>query len=241
MNGRAIESSLKRDLRRLFRSMDFVSRHPAMKRDGPDAERFAEIYQQLGVAWEFLAMQCQHRDGWRKCRDKTFACKVCGLLRGTKDPWLLLPREGMKTIGRRVSPKSKRTFPNRKMATVVNDTIHFHGTRLNVEVLNEHRFTSRWIRKRDWTIAADRLVHLEEGGVEVHFDTNLVTVELREHRKGDMPPYTHFIWELPRKFLKSFPVMLQFDKYRRFTGVVIFKPQAEPMHRRNRQIGRKHS
>jgi hypothetical protein len=31
--------------------------------------------------------------------------------------------------------------------------------------------------------------------------------------------------ELPRKFLKKFPVMLEFDKRRRFTGLVIFKPQ----------------
>ena len=42
--------------------------------------------------------------------------------------------------------------------------------------------------------------------------------------RGEMPPYSHFVWELPRKLLKHFPVMLQFDKRRRFTGLVIFKP-----------------
>jgi hypothetical protein len=39
-----------------------------------------------------------------------------------------------------------------------------------------------------------------------------------------MPPYSHLVGELPRKFLKEFPVMLQFDQRRRFTGLVIFKP-----------------
>jgi hypothetical protein len=217
-------SQLQHDLRRLLRSMDFVSRHPALKRDTAEARHFAEIYQQLGLAWEFLALQCSHRGGWRKLRDGKSACKACGLIRGTKEQWLLLPRDGKKTIGYRAKPNSKRTFPNRKSATVVNDTIDFHGAKLNVEVLNPHRSGPRWFRKHDWTIAADRLVRLEEGGVDVRFDSHLVTVELRKHRRGEMPPYSHFVWELPRNLLKKFPVMLQFDKSRRFTGLVIFKP-----------------
>jgi len=61
-------TQLKRDLRRVLRSMDFVSRHPALKRDTAEARRFAKIYQQLGLAWEFLALQCTHRGGWRKTR-----------------------------------------------------------------------------------------------------------------------------------------------------------------------------
>jgi len=215
-------SQLQPDLRRLFRSMDFVARHPALKRDTTEARRLAEIYQQLGLAWEFLALQCSHRGGWRKLRDGKSACKVCGLIRGTKVQWLLLPHDGKKNIGRRALPNSKHTFPNCRAATVVNDTIDFHGAKLNVEVLNEHR--SRFFGKHDWTIAADRLVRLEEGGVDVRFDSHLVTVELRKHKYGEMPPYSHFISELPRKLLKNFPVMLQFDKRRRFTGLVIFKP-----------------
>ena len=222
MNSKSAEASLRRDLRRLVRSLDFVSRHPALKRDSAEGRRFSEIYQQLGLAWEFLALQCKHRGGWRKLRDGKSACKVCGLIRGAKEQWRLLPSDGNKTIGRRALPNSKRTFPNRQAATVVNDTIDFHRAKLNVEVLNGHR--SRFFRKHDWTIAADRLVRLEEGGIEVHFDSHLVTVELRKHRRGEMPPYSHFAWELPRKFLKRFPVILQFDKRRRFTGLVIFKP-----------------
>ena len=227
MNGNAAESNLKRDLRGLLRSMDFVSRHPAMKRDDAEAKRFAEIYQQLGMAWELLALQCGHRSGWRKGRDGRLTCKACGFVRGATEPWLLHPREGAKTIGRRAAPNSKRTFPNRKTATIVNDAIDFHGATLSVEVLNQHRSNSRWFRQHDWTIAADRLVRLEESGVEVRFDTHLVSVALRKHKKGGMPPYSHFVWELPNRLLKKFPVMLQFGKNRRFTGLVIFKPQSK--------------
>jgi len=150
---------------------------------------------------------------------------VCGLIRETKEQWLLLPRDGKKTVGCRALPNSKRTFPNRKAATVVNDTIEFHGAKLNVEVLNPHRSNRRWFRKHGWTIAADRLVQLEEGGIEVRFDSHLVTVELRKHKRGEMPPYSHFVSELQRKLLKNFPVMLQSDQRRRFTGLVVFKPE----------------
>jgi hypothetical protein len=111
MNNKSAESNLKRDLRRLLRSMDFVSRHPALKRGGPETGRFADIYQQLGMAWEFLALQCRHRSGWRKRRDATSVCNVCGLVRGAQETWLLLPRTGKKTIGRRAMPNSRRTFP----------------------------------------------------------------------------------------------------------------------------------
>jgi hypothetical protein len=84
MNSSSTEATLKRDLRRLFRSMDFVSQHPALKREDREAKRFAEIYQQLGLAWEFLAMQCRHRSGWCKSHEGKFVCKVCGLIRGAK-------------------------------------------------------------------------------------------------------------------------------------------------------------
>jgi len=221
------KAQLRRDRHRLLRSLDFVARHPALKRDTAEARRLAEIYQQLGLAWEFLALQCTHRGGWRKLRDGKSACKICGTIRGVKERWLLLPSDEKKTIGRRALPNSKRTFSNRKAGTVVNDTIEFHGAKLNVEVLNQHRSNSRWLRGRDWTIAGDRLVRLEESGIEVRFDSHFVGVKLKKHKRGEMPPYSHFVSELPRKLLKKFPVMLQFDKRRRFTGLVIFKPHIQ--------------
>ena len=156
--------------------------------------------------------------------------------------WSLDPNGGKKIIGRRSLPNSKRTFPNRKAGTVVNDTIDFHGAKLNVEVLNPHRSTWRWFRKHDWTIAADRLVRVQEGGVEVRFDSCFVNVELRKHKLGEMPPYSHFVGELPRKFLKKFPVMLQFDQRRRFTGLIIFRPDREALDgRRSGSAGRRTS
>jgi len=93
-------AKLKRDLNQLFRSMDFVSRHPSLKRDSAQARRFAEIYQQLGLAWEFLALQCAHKSGWRKLREGKSACKICGTVRGAKEHWFLLPRDESK-IARR--------------------------------------------------------------------------------------------------------------------------------------------
>ena len=85
MNGRSTAAGLERELRQLFRSMDFVSRHAALKRSGPEAERLAEIYRQLGLAWELLALQCRRRGGWRKTREGKSACKVCGLIRGARE------------------------------------------------------------------------------------------------------------------------------------------------------------
>jgi hypothetical protein len=75
MNRRSTTADLNGKLRRLIRSMDFVARHPALKRAGPEAERLAEVYQQLGLAWEFLVLQCHHRSGWRRTRAGRSACK----------------------------------------------------------------------------------------------------------------------------------------------------------------------
>ena len=202
--------------------MDFISKHPALQRNSVQGRQFAAVYQQLGVAWDLLAMQCKHRGGWRRASNGKLACKI----RGSEEPWLLLPRNGRKSIGRRAMPISRRTFPSRKEATLVNDTIHFHGARLTVEVLNQHQSNFQGFRKHNWTIAADRLVNLKESGVEVRFSSGLITVQLRKHIRGEMPPYSHFVGELPRKFLKEFPVMLQFDKRNRFTGMVVFKPDS---------------
>ena len=94
MKRAAAQAILKRGLRRIFRSMDFVSRHASLKRGGKETKRFAEIYQQLGLAWEYLALHCRHRGGWRRVSEGKFVCKVCGLIRGAKEHWLLVPREG---------------------------------------------------------------------------------------------------------------------------------------------------
>jgi hypothetical protein len=78
MKRQAGGTGLKHEFRRLFRGMDFVSRHPAGKRDTVEARRFAEIYQQLGLAGEFLALQCDHPAGWKRTREKKRVCEIRG-------------------------------------------------------------------------------------------------------------------------------------------------------------------
>lgn len=51
MKGESSRARLKRELRRLLRSMDFVAQRLTGKgRPVANTERFAEIYQQLGLA-----------------------------------------------------------------------------------------------------------------------------------------------------------------------------------------------
>ena len=163
---------IRQELRQLMRSMDFLSRHPALDKPGREGHRLTEIYQQMGRVWEFLALQCHHRAGWRKLRDGERACKVCGTLQGVNERWLLLSRTGSKVIGSQTRPTTKSILPTRKAATVVKDRVSFHGARLSVEVLNPHK--SRLFRKHDISVAADRLVELQESGLICQWDDHTV-------------------------------------------------------------------
>ena len=108
-------------------------------------------------------MQCSHAEGWRKMRQGTLACKVCGTIRGAPERWVLVPRNGKKIIGRKRFPNSGGTFPDKKAATIVDDTIDFHGARLHVDVHNSYR--SRLCRRSelDISVAAERIVRVQEG------------------------------------------------------------------------------
>jgi hypothetical protein len=57
---------VRRDLRRLFRCMDQLAKHPALARSAHSAlsRMLGEVYQQFGLAWEFLGLQCRHWDGF---------------------------------------------------------------------------------------------------------------------------------------------------------------------------------
>jgi hypothetical protein len=215
-------SVLKRELRRLWRSMDFVSRNPALNdENSPESQIFAELYQQLGMLWEFLGLQCRHWDGYRKNRSGTMLCRICGKLRGADEYWLLLPRKGNKSIGSKTMPTSDETFPYKRAAVVLGDSINFHGVHLTVDVQNAYR--SRLL-DRDITIASDRIVHFEEGGVECMSDTHTLRIRLRARDQKSGLPYNAFPSELPRKLLKQFPILLEYDRHNRFVGVTIFKP-----------------
>ena len=202
--------------------MDFVSRHPALEKGGAEAERFAEIYQQLGLAWEFLARQCGHEDGFRKTRDGRAKCAVCGTFEDAATAPVLPPERGGKRIGRRLMPDSAKTFANKKAATLLDDAITFHGAKLRVTVQNAYR--TKLLGKMDVTIAADRLVRLDEGGVECGIDTHMIRLRLTPRKKGQAPPGAGFPWELSRAQLKRFPVLLESGEDGEFAGVTIFKP-----------------
>lgn len=215
-------TELKKELHRLWRSMDFVSGHPSLSDESsPESERFADLYQQLGALWEFLGLRCQHWEGFRRDRSGTALCRICGKVKERDEYWLLLPRKGHKRIGCKAMPTSKETFPHKKGAVVLNDSIDFHGAKLAVEVQNAHR--SRLL-DRDITIAADRIVRLVEDGMECTSDTHTLRVRLRARRPKAGPAYGAFPSELPRKLLKRFPILLEYDKQNRFVGVTIFRP-----------------
>ena len=217
-------SNLSQEFRRLYRTMTFVSRHPALSRRGKPAERFAEVYQQLGMLWEFLALQCGHAEGWRKTREGTSVCKTCGTVRNAAERWLLLPHHGRKVVGRRLFPNSRETFPNKRAASIVDDRIDFHGTKLAVSVHNAYR--SRLFRRegQEITIAADRIVRLHEDGIECWLDTHLVEIKVRKRMRSEPPAYHAFVSELPKRVLKRFPLLVGYNQKGEFVGVTIFKP-----------------
>lgn len=236
---KAGKSNLTREFKCLFRSMSFVSRHPSLNRRSPQAERLAEIYQQLGMLWEFLALQCRHAEGWRKAREGKLACKLCGTIRGAPERWVLLPRDGTKSIGRKLYPNSGETFPNKKAATIVDDTIDFHGATLNVAVQNAYRSRLFQRSKSDISIAADRIVRVQEGDIECWLDTHLAKLTLRKHKRGERPPYGALLFELPKRALKRFPILVEYDGRGKLVGVTIFRPNPPGRRRKTaRQAGR---
>ena len=61
-----MKNELKSELKRLFKSMDFINTHylNSPDADTKESEIFFGIYQQLGIAWEFLGLQCEHWEGY---------------------------------------------------------------------------------------------------------------------------------------------------------------------------------
>jgi len=168
---------LKKEFKKLFKSMDFISKR-FLGKEQPETKEFQiyfNIYQQLGLAWEFLGLQCEHWDGYRKTRDKKEACKICGKIKGTDDSYLLLDNK-QKVIGRKLMPNSKKTFENKKDATVLNDTIKFHGAAVSVDVHNSYK-SSLFGGRHDINIADERIVELKESGVICSVDQHIISVK----------------------------------------------------------------
>jgi hypothetical protein len=189
MKNVSTKQRLKSEIRQVMRSMDFVSAHPALGKGsrGREAERYAAIYQQLALAWEHLALQCRHWDGFKAKRGGTRCCPICGLVKGVKESWLLLPRNRRKIIGRMTRPTSTETFPNRKAASVLDDAIEFHGAKLQVKVANPCR--TDLFRNFPITVTAHRTVTLAEDGVECSVDGDMVRLRTGLRKPKTEPPY----------------------------------------------------
>ncbi len=223
MKKETVKQRLKREIAAVMRSMDFVSEHPSLAKGGRGREAvlYSGIYQQLALAWDHLALQCRHWDGFRKKRGGARCCPVCGLVEGVEEPWLLLSRRGTKSIGQRTRPTSAETFASKKAATVLDDAIVFHGATLQVEVANPYR--SDLFRDLPITVVAHRTVTLFEDGFECGIDEHMVRLRTEPRRPKAEPPFGAFLSELPRKTLKSFPVMVEYDRRGRLVGLCLFR------------------
>lgn len=157
------KENLIKELKKLFKSMDYIADNFLSKRNisQRNVTAFYNIYQQLGSLWQFLGSQCRHWDGYKRKDDK-WSCKICGKVKGAKEDYYVLPVDGKKVIGRMVGPgKNKSERLSKNEAEIINDTIKFHGAKLNISVFNGYK--SRL--GKDMNVAADRIVTLEEDGL----------------------------------------------------------------------------
>ncbi|BBO17002.1 conserved hypothetical protein [Candidatus Brocadia pituitae] len=94
------QKQLKKDLKKLLKSMDFVSNNflHGKGTNKKEVQIYCNIYQQLGLAWEFLGLHCRHQEGYKKTRDKNEVCKICGKVKDVDEFYYLLPKEGMKKL-----------------------------------------------------------------------------------------------------------------------------------------------
>ena len=205
--------------------MDFVSNNflDDKKVNKKDFQTFFNIYQQLSLAWEFLGLQCKHWDGYKKTKDANEVCKICGKVKGIDESHYLLPIKGLKKLGAKLKPNSKKTFKNKKKAAIVNDTINFHGATVNVDVHNSYK-SKLFDKKHEINIAAERMVSVKESGIECHIDQHLIYVKKNTtHKKLGKKKYGGFPWEIKRKNLKNFPVIFDFDEKYKFLGLTILR------------------
>jgi len=215
---------LKRDLKQIFRALDFVGKHLNGRRPPKATQQlYFDVYQALGLAWEFLGLQCKHWDGYKCGRDGKQVCRICGKIKGVQERLFLLTDSGMKRIGRRAAPTSKKTFANKSKAQIVHDQMVFHGAFVDVDVHNSYK-SSLFGKDHEITVAADRTVTLKESGIKCSVDEHVIDLKIEERQKGQKPPYGGFPWELSKEKLKHFPVIFRFDDNYRFLGLTIIRP-----------------
>ena len=131
-----------------------------------------------------------------------------------------------KVIGRNSRPTARATFPNKKAATIVCDTIRFHGAKLTVDAHNMYR--SRLFPELEMDVAAERSVTLKEDGIECTVDSNFATISLRKRKRSEKPPYGAFIWELPRRALQKFPLLIEYTESGELAEVSVLRSSRRP-------------
>lgn len=223
MKDRSRPAELRKEFQRFFRAMDFIASR--FKEDGcgrkEEIRAYHEIYQILGYAWEILSLQCKHWDGYKRTGSGKDVCRICGTVRGGKESFILLPYFGLKRVGEKRRPNSKKIFSSKKKAQITKDTIVFHGATLDVDVHNAYR--KRLGRTKTLiNMAAERIVTLRERGVECTIDDHLINVELPcDPAVLKEPQYGGFPWELKKDHLKKFPVLFAFNKDHELLGLSI--------------------
>lgn len=223
MKERSKQTELKKEFRRLFRAMDFISSRfkEGTRASEKDIRAYHEVYQVLGYAWEFLSLQCHHRGGYKKTRSENDVCRICGTVKGVEESHLLLPRFGPKRIGLKKRPDSENIFSSKRKAQIIKDSIVFHGATLDVDVHNAYK---SWLGRigKPINITADRIITLKERGVKCSVDDFMISVELPAGAKSSREPeYGGFPWEIKRDHLKKFPILFRFNKGYKLLGLSI--------------------
>ncbi len=223
MYKRQARKEIKEQLGTLFQSMDFVSNNflDSEKMGKKESQIFFNIYQQLGLAWEYLGLQCKHWDGYKRTRDKKKTCKICGKVKGADDFHILLSQKGPKKLGVKLKPNSKKTFETKNDAKIVNDTINFYGALINIDVHNSYKSS---VFGKGINMAAERIVNVIEENIECHINQHLVYIRLCDKdREARKKRYGGFPWEIKKKNLKHFPVIFDFDERYNFFGLTILR------------------
>jgi len=122
---------------------------------------YFNVYQSLGIAWDFLGLQCRHWDGFKRNREGKELCRICAKVKDVREWLYLVPIDAAKKLGARVTTNSKRIFANKKKVQLVRDDIVFHGAILTVDVHNAYKSTL-FGKGREINVAATRMVTLRE-------------------------------------------------------------------------------
>ena len=103
----------------------------------------------------------------------------------------------------------------------------FHGVKVKVDVHNEYRFKLFAESALDIAIAAERLVYVEEDGVECSFSESQIRLKLEKEKHGERPPSGAFVFELPKSVLKKLPLLIELDDNDDLAAVGIFRTRNE--------------